>query len=262
MHGARLPPVELATLPIKMNNRHDYENDLRRIDDNRSHPDIDLEICSVAHRHGKTEEQINADLRRYDLPRSSTTSEDWGVHSSNGDNRLKDLAVVHFQSAPKTKHHPESPGVPEEQISPAKRPSLAITPPEDSVTLIPEGAYIAKCYDFQIGDAWGEPKLVLKFRISQGQFAGVLLDCFFNLDKKTGPDGQAGFTAGKRSFYYRLMQELFGDEGDDWLNPEKLLGSTFNIEVVTVSKDCKREDLGRAAYSKVKPKFEFYRKQN
>ena len=128
--------------------------------------------------------------------------------------------------------------------------------PDNLPSVIPEGIYTARCYEYQYGEYRGAPKLTVNFEIAMGPYAETRLECFYNLDRKKNTDGEYEFVPKKRSLYLRVMNEMFATikaAGGDWLSPENLLGKLFKIEVITVTKDHAKKSLGCNQYSKVKP---------
>ena len=140
-----------------------------------------------------------------------------------------------------------------------KKTAPKIIAPDDLPVFIPEGSYIAKCYNYSFGEYWGDSKLTLKFEIDQGRYAGTRLECFFNLDRKKNTDGEYVLAPKKRRLYVRIMRQMFSEileAGGDWLSPDNLLGKSFRVEVVTVAKNHERASLGCNQYSKIKPNIE------
>jgi len=174
-------------------------------------------------------------LADYDKP---TTRNAVARHTSNPQSRITHPGTAQRQTTKK-------------QIIPK------IVPPENLPTVIHEGMYTAKCCHFQFREFWSTSKLTLIFEISVGRYAGIRLECFYNLDKKKNTDCE--FVPKQRSFYFRVMSEMFATikaAGGDWLAPENLLGKLFRIEVITVTKDHAKKSLGCNQYSKVKPNIE------
>jgi hypothetical protein len=188
---------------------------------------------------------------------SEQTHEEW-VEEYNGQEPAKVIALPPTSSKTKPPQNGKDENQKPERFLP-KHMAPKIVAPDDLSALIPEDYYTAKCYDFDFGEFWGSSKLILKFEISEGRYAGTHLECFFNLDQIKNPDGEYVLAPKKRSTYLRMMRQLFGDiqkAGGDWLSPHNLVGKSFKVEVVTVTKDHAKESLGCNQYSKIKPDIE------
>lgn len=134
-----------------------------------------------------------------------------------------------------------------------------IVAPDDLPVVIPEGSYTAKCHDYRFSEYWGKSRLTLKFEISQGRYAQIHLECFYNLDRKKNPNGEYILVPKPRSAYVRQMKQMFYEISEvegEWLSPENLLSKTFRVEVVTVTKNHERKALGSNQYSKIKTNIE------
>jgi hypothetical protein len=140
-----------------------------------------------------------------------------------------------------------------------KKSAPKIVAPDDLPVLIPERAYEAKCCEYKFTDYRGTSKLVVKFEISEGQYAGVHLEAFYNLPRQKEEGGEDIITPSKRGAYLRTMNNLFGDvrqAGGDWLSPDNLLEKSFRVEVQTVTSNYSKEALGCNQYSKIKTNIE------
>ena len=140
--------------------------------------------------------------------------------------------------------------------APRKERGVVIMPPDESSELVPEGIYVSRCLGYKVRNYWGDCKLIFKFEICQGKFAGTQLDCFFNIATRRSRAGETILAPKPRQTYTRLMKQLFNDKlksGDDWISPENLVGKRCEVEVVTVTKNHANEDLGLSQYSKIDP---------
>ena len=75
---------------------------------------------------------------------------------------------------------------------------------------IPEGRYIVKYAGYETGHFWCSPKVILKFKILDGEWSTFPLSRYYNAIRifdPIGPDG--GFEVGDRSYLLKEFRLLF-----------------------------------------------------
>ena len=108
-----------------------------------------------------------------------------------------------------------------------------------SEPLIPDGQYKAVYLEHWTYSAPGTGKLVIHFKIAEGECEGEVLKAYFRVVLK-GRSGKFGkFMASRQGEYFDQMCDLLPDLAcgrTDRISPQRLKGKVVSIEVETVKK--------------------------
>ena len=120
--------------------------------------------------------------------------------------------------------------------------------------LIKPGNYAAVMIDWKVNYSgyFKKHSLLMHFRIVEmGEFYGVVLPAWFNIQPSKGKSIKAGW----RSDFLRMYQECFNTRLDrtDRISMHRFENVALKVEVVTISKDSKGHPLGKInQYSRVR----------
>ena len=120
--------------------------------------------------------------------------------------------------------------------------------------LIEPGNYAAVMIDWKVNYSgyFKKHSLLMHFRIVEmGEFYGVVLPAWFNIQPSKGKSIKAGW----RSDFLRMYQECFNTRLDrrDRIPMHRFENVAFKVEVETISKDSKGHPLGKInQYSRVR----------
>ena len=120
--------------------------------------------------------------------------------------------------------------------------------------LIEPGNYAAVMIDWKVNYSgyFKKHSLLMHFRIVEvGEFYGVVLPAWFNIQPSKGKSIKAGW----RSDFLRMYQECFNTRLDrrDRIPMHRFENVALKVEVVTISKDSKGHPLGKInQYSRVR----------
>jgi hypothetical protein len=120
--------------------------------------------------------------------------------------------------------------------------------------LISPGTYEAVMIDWKVNHSgyFKKHSLLMHFRIVEmGEFYGVVLPAWFNIQPSKGKSIKAGW----RSDFLRMYQECFNTRLDrtDRISMHRFENVALKVEVVTISKDSKGHPLAKInQYSRVR----------
>ena len=125
---------------------------------------------------------------------------------------------------------------------------------KDRPVLISPGIYEAVMIDWKVNYSgyFKKHSLLMHFRIVEmGEFYGVVLPAWFNIQPSKGKSIKAGW----RSDFLRMYQECFNTRLDrrDRIPMHRFENVALMVEVETISKDSKGHSLGKInQYSRVR----------
>lgn len=125
---------------------------------------------------------------------------------------------------------------------------------KDRPVLISPGTYEAVMIDWKVNHSgyFKKHSLLMHFRIVEmGEFYGVVLPAWFNIQPSKGKSIKAGW----RSDFLRMYQECFNTRLDrtDRISMHRFENVALKVEVVTISKDSKGHPLAKInQYSRVR----------
>ena len=125
---------------------------------------------------------------------------------------------------------------------------------KDRPVLISPGTYEAVMIDWKVNYSgyFKKHSLLMHFRIVEmGEFYGVVLPAWFNIQPSKGKSIKAGW----RSDFLRMYQECFNTRLDrrDRIPMHRFENVALMVEVETISKDSKGHSLGKInQYSRVR----------
>ena len=125
---------------------------------------------------------------------------------------------------------------------------------KDRPVLISSGTYEAVMIDWKVNYSgyFKKHSLLMHFRIVEmGEFYGVVLPAWFNIQPSKGKSIKAGW----RSDFLRMYQECFNTRLDrrDRIPMHRFENVALMVEVETISKDSKGHSLGKInQYSRVR----------
>ena len=121
--------------------------------------------------------------------------------------------------------------------------------------LVPDGEYVVRYLDYETGNYWGTPKVVVHFVIVESDnFEGSPVDRFYNATRLTSPPGRFGnYVAPACGDLIREFNRLTGSmERADRISFAKLKGKRIQAEVKRVQYDYCHEPLAEAdQYSRI-----------
>ena len=122
--------------------------------------------------------------------------------------------------------------------------------------LVPEGEYELRYVDYETGNYYGSPKVVVHYAIFEPEeYAGLPVDRFYNASKLTGPPGRFGkYVAPRRGDLVREFKRLIGKgERLDRLRFARLKDQRVLGEIQTVTTDHNHKELPEDdRYSRIK----------
>ena len=113
---------------------------------------------------------------------------------------------------------------------------------------IPEGVYTVRYTGYETGHSWNSKKVLLKFSVVEGEYAGVPLTRYYNAKQLFDPIGPNGdFEIGDRSHLVKEFRTLNPDiRSISEIDPDAYKGKLIRVLVESINKTGTGEELSNS----------------